>query len=143
MASAEGSITINRPVQEVFAFISDKANDTRWSPSIIRVERVSGDGAVGTKYRQVIKVPGRGEVPTELEVTSYDPGKRYAFRGTDGPVKPEGSFDLADEGGATRVTFKLDAQLSGPAKLMGPMVGKGMRSEVEALDRLKQVLETG
>jgi uncharacterized membrane protein len=142
MASAEGSITINRPVQDVFAFVANKENDPRWSPSIVEVQRVSGDGTVGSKYRQVIKVPGRGQVPTEVEVTSYDPGRRYAFHGTEGPVKPEGSFDFADEGGATRVTFKLDAQLSGPAKLMGPMIGKGMKSEVEALDRLKQILET-
>ena len=28
-------------------------------------------------------------------------------------------------------------------KLMAPMVGKSMRNEVESLDRLKQILETG
>ena len=143
MASAEGSITINRPIQDVFAFVSNKENDSRWSPSIVEVQRVSGDGTVGTKYRQVIKVPGRGQVPTEVEVTSYDPGKRYAFHGTDGPVKPEGSFDFADEGGATRVTFKLEAELAGIKKLMAPMVAKSMRNEVQSLDRLKQLLETG
>jgi uncharacterized protein YndB with AHSA1/START domain len=143
MASAEGSVTINRPLHEVFAFVSDKDNDRRWRPSIVGLERVSGDGTVGTKYRQVMKGPGGRGIPADFEVTSYEPGKRYAFRVTAGPVQPQGSFDFVEEGGATRVTFKLDVELSGPSKLMGPMIGKSMRSEVEALDRLKQLLETG
>src|SRR5438067_87673 len=143
MASAEGSITINRPIQDVFAFVSNKENDSRWSPSIVEVQRVSGDGTVGTKYRQVIKGPGRRPIPADVEVTGYEPGKRLAFRATAGPVRPEGGFDLVEERGATRVTFKLEAELAGMKKLMAPMVAKSMRNEVQSLDRLKQLLETG
>src|SRR5207253_2719413 len=82
-------------------------------------------------------------IPADFEITNYDPGKRLAFRATAGPVRPEGGFDFVEEGGATRVTFKLDAELKGMKKLMAPMVGKSMRNEVESLDRLKQILETG
>lgn len=143
MPSAENTVTINRPLHEVFAFIADKANDPRWRPGVAEIERVSGDGTAGTKYRQLVKGPGGRSIPADFEITGYEPGKRLAFRATAGPVLPEGSFDVVDEGGATRVTFKLDAELPGMKKLMAPMVGKTMRNEVQSLDRLKQILETG
>ena len=111
-------------------------------PGVAEIERVSGEGA-GAKYRQVMKGPGGRPIPADFEITNYDPGKRLAFRATAGPVRPEGGFDFVEEGGATRVTFKLDAELKGMKKLMAPMVGKSMRNEVESLDRLKQILETG
>ena len=142
MPSAERTVTINRPLHEVFAFVADKENDPRWRPGVAEIERVSGKGA-GAKYRQVMKGPGGRPIPADFEITNYDPGKRLAFRATAGPVRPEGGFDFVEEGGATRVTFKLDAELKGMKKLMAPMVGKSMRNEVESLDRLKQILETG
>lgn len=37
--------------------------------------------------------------------------------------------------------FSLSAKLSGPTRLMSPMVGKAMRSEVRNLERLREVLE--
>jgi uncharacterized protein YndB with AHSA1/START domain len=142
MPSAERTVTINRPLHEVFAFVADKENDPRWRPGVAEIERVSGEGA-GAKYRQVMKGPGGRPIPADFEITDFEPGKRLAFRATAGPVRPEGSFDFVEEGGATRVTFKLDAELKGMKKLMAPMVGKSMRNEVESLDRLKQILETG
>jgi uncharacterized protein YndB with AHSA1/START domain len=143
MASAENTITINRPLHEVFAFVSEKENDRQWRPSVLQLERISGDGTVGSQYHQVMKGPGGREVTADFEVTTFEPGKRYAFRATEAPVPTEGSYDFVEEDGATRVTFKLDAELTGAGKLIAPFVGKSMRSEVEALERLKQVLETG
>jgi len=140
--SAENTVTINRPLHEVFAFVADKENDPRWRPGVVEIERVSGEGA-GAKYRQVMKGPGGRPIPADFEITGYEPGKRFTFRATAGPVRPEGSFDFVEEGGATRVTFKLDAELKGMKKLMAPMVGKSMRNEVQSLERLKQILETG
>jgi hypothetical protein len=58
-------------------------------------------------------------------------------------VRPEGAYDFAGDGAGTRVTFSLRADPKGPAKLMSPMIAKSMRSEVEALDELRRVLEQG
>jgi hypothetical protein len=40
------------------------------------------------------------------------------------------------------VTFSLNANPSGPRRLMAPMVLKSMRNEVAALDNLKRLLES-
>lgn len=141
MPSAQNTVTINRPVAEVFAFAVDKDNDPKWRPGVASIAKESGDG-VGARYRQRMKGPIGREIPADFEVTGFEPNRRYAFRGTAGPVRPEGSFDFSEEGSATRVVFSLNAELSGAKKLfMGPMVAKSMRNEVDALERLKAVLE--
>jgi len=138
--SAEHTVTINRPLHDVFAFVADKANDPRWRPGVAEIERLSGEGA-GASYRQVINGPGGRKIPADFELTRYEVDRRIEFRTTAGPVHPSGSFDFADAGGATRLTFALEAQLAGAKKLMAPMVSRSMRSEVGNLDRLKQILE--
>ena len=141
MPSAQNSVTINRPVGEVFAFVTNKDNDPQWRPGVLSIKKESGDG-VGARYRQRVKGPMSREIPADFEVIGYEPNRRYAFRATAGPVRPEGSFEFAAEGGTTRVTFSLNAELSGAKKLfMGPMVQKSMKNEVAALENLKRELE--
>ena len=143
MPSAEHTVDIRRPLYEVFAVVADKENDPRWRHGVAEIARTSGDGTAGTTYRQVLKGPVGRPIPADFEITGYEPGKRLAFRTTAGPVRPDGSFDFVEEGGVTRVTFKLDATLAGTKKLMTPMVAKSMRGEVQSLERLKRILETG
>jgi len=143
MLEAENTISINRPLHEVFAFVADKENDPRWRSNVREIERISGDGTVGTRYHQVMATH-RGEMDSDVEITGYEPGRRLTFRTLAGRIQPEGSFDFADESGGTRLTFKLWAELPGAKKLMAPKAAKSMKGEVEdSLDRLKQILETG
>jgi uncharacterized protein YndB with AHSA1/START domain len=143
MPSAAHTVDVARPLYEVFDFVAEKENDPRWRPGVAEISRESGDGTVGTRYHQVVKGPGGRPIPADFEITGYEPGRRFAFRTTAGPVRPVGSFDFVEEGGVTRVTFTLEATLAGAKKLMTPMVSRSMRSEVQSLERLKQLLETG
>jgi len=141
MPHAENEVTIARPLDEVFAFVSDGETAPRWRSAVIDVERVSGDGA-GAAYRQGVKGPFGRRVAADYEITDYEPGRLIAFRATAGPVRPEGRYEFTAAGdGSTRVRFALSCDLTGPQRLMAPMVGKSMRGEVANLDRLKSVLE--
>jgi len=82
------------------------------------------------------------EIPADIEVTQFEPNRVLAFRTVEGPVRPEGRYELAEEGGATRFTFSLNAELKGMKKLMSPMVQKQMNAEVGNLENLKRILET-
>src|SRR6266540_6974186 len=44
MPEAQGSVTIDRPLAEVFAFVADGTTATRWRPGVKDVELVSGQG---------------------------------------------------------------------------------------------------
>jgi uncharacterized protein YndB with AHSA1/START domain len=143
MPEARNSITISRPVSEVFSFLADAENDKRWRSGVLELTRLSGDG-VGTKYHQVVSGPGGRKVTADIEVTELTPDRRIGFTTITGPVRPTGSYDLAAEDGGTRVTFTLSAEVGGIKKLfMGSMVQKTMNSEVGALSQLKRVLESG
>jgi len=141
MPSAENSIVINRPRSDVFAFVADHENDPKWRPGVADIKRASGEGQ-GAIYTQGVKGPMGKRVDADFEVTAYQPGTLLAFRTLAGPVRPEGSYRFEDADGGTRVTFSLNANLSGAQKLMTPMVSKSMRNEVAALDNLKRVLES-
>jgi uncharacterized protein YndB with AHSA1/START domain len=141
MPEESNTITIARPVSDVFAFLADAENDTQWRGGVIQMTRTSGQG-VGTTYRQIVAGPGGRQIDADVEITEFVPDQRIAFRTTKGPVRPTGSYDVQARDGGTMVTFRLAATLGGVKKLMAPMVVKTMKSEVAALAELKRVLES-
>lgn len=141
MPSATYSVTVNRPASEVFAFVADGEKCVQWRPGVLDIKRVSGDGA-GTRYSQGVKGPMGRRIAADYEVTVFEPDRRLEFQTLTGPARPHGRYDLEPVDGGTRLTFSLDAQLTGVSKLlMGSAVQKTMDSEVRALDNLKRVLE--
>ena len=140
MPSATNEIVIDRPRDDVFAFLADPENDLRWRSGVLRLGRVSGDG-VGARYTQAIKGPGGRPIAADIEITELIPGETIAFRTTAGPVRPRGRYILTAADGGTRVHFELEAELRGVKRLMSPMVQKTMNGEVGQLARLKEVIE--
>jgi uncharacterized protein YndB with AHSA1/START domain len=141
MLEETNSISIARSPAEVFAFLADGANDRLWRSGVLDVERQSGEG-VGAVYRQGVKGPMGRRVAADYEITDWQPDRRIGFRAIAGPVRPEGTYELAaGDGGGTRVTFTLRWNPSGLKRLMAPTVRKTMRSEADALDDLRRVLE--
>lgn len=143
MPSVERSIVIARPVEEVFAFFADPTKGLQWRSALAEVS-AEGPVAVGTVFRQRVAGPGGRTVPADIRLTELDPGRRVAFVGVAGPLRPDISYDFEPAEGGTRVTFAISAPLSGPRKLfLGPMVQKSMAAEVAGLDVAKRVLESG
>ena len=137
MPSATNTTTIARPVDQVFAFVADGENATRWRPGVLDVRHVSGTG-VGATYQQGVKGPGGRRVDADYVITAYEPNRRIAFEATAGPVRPKGEYRFEDLGGSTRVTMSLEAQLSGlKALLMGGAVQKTMDSEVRTIESIE------
>lgn len=143
MANAQRTVVIDKPATEVFKFVADGTNAPKWRTGVLEISRKSGEGK-GAIYRQVVAGPGGRKIDADYEVTEYDPPTRMAFHAIAGPVRPNGSYDVAESGpDKTSLTFKLDAELSGWKKwVMGGAVQKTMDTEMAALDRLKTVLES-
>ena len=143
MPNASKEIVIDRPIDEVFAFLADAENDPQWRPAVLDIRRVSGEGA-GAVYEQGLKGPAGRRVAGDVEVTDFRPSELIAFRAIKGPVRPTGRYELSSEGSGTRVRFSLEAELAGPKKwLMGGAVQKAVNNEVGSLENLKRVLEAG
>ena len=142
MPQAQHSVTIARPVDAVFAYLADGEKCSQWRSGVLDIKRVSGDGGVGTRYAQGVKGPMGRRIAADYEVTVYEPNQRIEFQTIAGPARPHGRYDLAADDGGTRLTFSLDAELGGLRRLlMGSAVHRTMNVEVQAIERLKSVLE--
>jgi uncharacterized protein YndB with AHSA1/START domain len=141
MPSAQRTIRIDRPPDQVFAFFVNPANDRAWRS---HVKEIAADGpiAVGSHVHQVVEGPGGRGIAADMEVTAYDPPRQYAFRVVAGPARPIGEFRFAPAAGGTDVTFSLSAELGGLKKLfMSRPVQSSMDGEMAALDTAKARLE--
>ena len=142
MPEAERTVRIHRPPAAVFAYFADGENDPQWRPAVKEIVR---DGPIGPgmTYRQRVAGPGGRAIPSDYRVTAYEPDDHLAFEVTAGPVRPVGDYRFVSVDDGTEVTFKLSANLSGLKKLlMSKPVQHSMNSEVAALDRAKEILET-
>lgn len=143
MPSVQRSVVIARPVDEVFAFFADPTKGLTWRPALVEAS-ADGPVAIGTVFRQRVAGPGGRTVPADIRLTELDPGRRVAFVGVAGPLRPDVSYDFEPVEGGTNVTFSISAPLSGPKKLfLGPIVQKSMAAEVAGLDTAKRLLESG
>ena len=141
MPYAERTISIRRPIDQVFRFLADGRTATQWRSGVIDVSKASGEG-VGAVYRQVVRGPGGRAVDADYEITALEQDRRIAFRTIAGPVRPEGEFALEPMGDATTLTFTLDAKPSGWKRLLlGGLVQSTMNAEMAALTQLQEVLE--
>lgn len=142
MPHAEHSVTVDRPIGDVFAYLADGTNNPCWRAGVLSIERTSaGDGA-GATYRQKLRGPGGRAIDGDYRITAFDPPTLVEFEVTAGPARPTGRFALAEAGpGRTTVTFSLDLTPTGLMRLMSGMIGRTMRSEVGQLAQLKAELE--
>ena len=70
MPEESNTITIARPVGDVFAFLADAENDKLWRPGVVEIARTGGQG-VGTTYHQVVSGPGDdGSMPISRSPSS-------------------------------------------------------------------------
>jgi hypothetical protein len=144
MVRLEHSVVIARPLEAVFAFAADFANDAQWSAAVKRSERVStGSLAVGTTLRHVTELLGQ-RVDAIGVVTELEPDQRACLRTQSGPIPHLDCRAVEQVEGGTRLTIAIDAELSGVFKMAEPMVRSAGLQQLRAdLDRLKELLESG
>jgi len=136
---ARSSVLIPRSAEEVFAFISDPANDRRWRSHLVASHgRIA---APGDRVSQTYTYEGRSKT-VEATVSEIDPPNRLTFALT-APAKARLSFTLRPEDGGTRVSASMSATLSGPLALFESRAQSELEKLLRAdLARLKVTLES-
>lgn len=141
MPSAERTITINAPLEKVFAFFTTPENDKQWREELVEVTP-EGPMGLNTIIRQTVSAPVIGEVAADTQITAWDPPNGYAFKVIAGPVRPEGTISFGETDGGTSVTFKLAVDIRGPQKFVfSKPTQASMNATVAALDKVKAILE--
>ena len=140
MLEFENTIRIDRPIDEVFAFLSDFENIPKWNYYVLKVRQVSeSPRGIGTTYHQVRKTDEQ-----DFRIIEFEPSHTVAVK-----TLPHSSpsfemrFTLYEEGDTTRVRdeWKLD---TGRLALLERLTGGRVKSAVaENLAKLKELLEEG
>ena len=70
MTSFQASVRIERPVEEVFAYVSEPEHFPRWNSAVQTVRKTSSrEEPVGSTYAMTRQLPG-GQAENELEITT-------------------------------------------------------------------------
>ena len=109
MAGRFGStVVIDRPIDEVFAFLADGENDTKFSARVLEIAKTTdGPIGVGTVYSSTVK-DGGVKFKRQFKLTEFEPPTKIRWTEVStGPViTPEGGYDLAPAGdGKTELSF--------------------------------------
>ena len=141
MAKVETNIVVNRPVGEVFQFISVNENALQWQPGLLETRITSDAPGVGRAWIDVVQVLGRRmEIPFRL--TDQQADRKLAFQSTGGPIPMQGSYTFEPNGDSTQVTFLLTGEPGGFFKLAEPVLMQILQRQWQTnLANLKDVLE--
>jgi uncharacterized membrane protein len=134
-------VEIRHPVNEVFQFLSNFENMSKWNYFVVNVKKIS-DGPVGinTAFNQKRKTDSQ-----EYKIIEYEPNKSVAIEIQPPGVKLRMRFTLQsshnDNGTVVVDEWRFD---TGIPALFARIGATNVKAAVaENLEKLKQLLETG
>jgi uncharacterized protein YndB with AHSA1/START domain len=138
----ETSVSIERPIEEVFAYVADPRNFPHWNSAVQTVRPTSpGSSGVGLTYAMERRLP-TGHATNGLEIVAHEPPREFAVRTTSGPTPFLYRYRFAPENGGTVVQLDAQAELPGLAALVPQLARRGLRKGMDDnLATLKRILE--
>jgi carbon monoxide dehydrogenase subunit G len=139
----EATILINKPAEDIFAFLNVPENHPKFVPGMLEFKKTSPGplGQVGATIRGVRQFLGQ-KMELPYEITEYEPGNRLGMKGAVGPITFKDGYVLERMGNSTLVKFWLELTLTGLMKLAKPfIVLLGETHAAETLANLKSALE--
>jgi carbon monoxide dehydrogenase subunit G len=122
MAHYTASVETPRPLDEVFAYLSDFSTTEAWDPGVVEAKRVNGAAiGEGTEFRLVAKFLGRANELT-YRIVEYDPPRTVTFRGESSTVVSQDTITFEKLAEGTRVTYDADLALKGMLRAADPLL---------------------
>jgi len=114
------TVTVQKPLDKVFAYLSDFTTTTEWDPGTVKTVRTSGDGTLGTEYLNTSTFAGR---QTQLTYVVVDlvPNRHISLRGENKTVIALDTMTFRDTGSDTEVTYTADFTFKGITRFVAPL----------------------
>ena len=143
MARIQHSIVINRPVEDVWAFMAVPENDLQWISGLVENTQTSeGPMGVGATFKGTRRFLGRS-IESGVEITEWEPNKRGSIKSTSGPMSFNGTRTFESVEGGTRVSEDFEAEIGGFFRLAEPLVLRAAKRQIAAdYETLKDILES-
>ena len=123
MAHYVATVESPRPIEEVFAYLSDFSTTQEWDPGVARASRLGDEPlGVGSRFEVIADFMGR-ETPRTYEITAFSAPHSVTLRGENATVVSLDTITFAPaEGGGTSITYDADLVLKGPLRLADPLL---------------------
>jgi len=133
---------IDKPIKDVFAFVANPNNMSKWNSAVVSLEQVTpGEVGVGTKFKSIGEMMGR-RIEGEMQVTAYEPDTKCGYEVNAGPMKMNLTVTFKTVGSGTKLSLNAQGNPSGFFKIAeGVMTGRVKSMMEENLARLKSQLE--
>ena len=140
MVKFEISTHINRPVSEVFKYMSDPAKLPAWNTIVEEATPSETPVTLGTKIAVKARFLGR-KIDSPSVVTEYELNKRYTNK-SEKPFAVTITNTFEAEGGGTKVVAIFDGEPGGFFKIGEPILAKIAKKQFQTqLDTAKELLE--
>jgi len=142
MITFENEIVINRPVEVVFAAVTDIPGWRRWQPGLLESRQTTPEPVgVGTKAVTVRANFGQ-RFQIRVDVTEFVPNHLVAFRSVSGPITVKIRMTLTPVAGGARLHQRTEGQPHGFFRVAQPVLAYPLTKEMpDGLARLKVLLE--
>jgi carbon monoxide dehydrogenase subunit G len=130
----EATVVIDRPIDEVFAFLADGENDKKFSPRVQEIAKTTdGPPGLGTVYASTVKDAGM-TTKREFKLTEFEAPTRirWAELSKNLVVASEGGYDLTPAGEGTQLTVFNVLEGRGAGKLIAPLALRSARKGADA-----------
>jgi uncharacterized protein YndB with AHSA1/START domain len=144
-ASTTMTVTIARPVEDVFAVLSDVTNVPIWSPNTIEEKLLTpGPMRKGSRRRAIIKGFAGRTMQNEAEMVEYEQDRRMEIEVLDAPVPARIVIDFTPVHGGTRLDWTGIISPRGMLAPTAPLIARFYRMLFEKdLRSLKALMERG
>jgi hypothetical protein len=133
----ETDLRIERPIEDVFAYVSNPGNFPDWNSAVVTVREIDP----GSTYVMERELP-TGRAVNELRIVTRERPREFAIRTTSGPTPFVYVYRFSAENGETVVRLEAEVELGGVASLLPQVARRGVRRGVDAnLGTLKRILE--
>ena len=136
--------TIHRPVDDVFAYVTDPSQLANWQTNTVSaIQEGDGPFGLGTRLREVHRAPGGKELESLVEVSEFKPNRALALQVREGtPIHLRITFQPTDQG--TLMRLQPHGQLTGVMRLAQPVLQRTLKHQFERhCATLKSLLESG
>lgn len=145
MFTSSTEVEIDRPIGEVFAFVSDARNRPQWDQGVDSEELTSPEPiGVGSTVRTGMRSRG-GKRELNWRITEHQAPTHQLIESTEAPFPMVLRYELEPRGEeATRLAFTITGEPSGAMRLLQPLLARMTQANLnKAFPRLKRLLETG
>ena len=141
MVNVEISVTFDRPVEEVFAYMCEVERIPEWNSMVDEVIPSERPLRVGSTAHLKMRLLGR-RIEATLEVTELEPNRRVVVK-TGAPISVTDTWTFEALGASrSRLTYGSVGETKGFFKLADPIVGRVVKKQLTAqLETLKELLE--